>query len=166
MKSTIFLIVAASLLTTGCESTRNSKANPANWFGGPKKETLENDSNDALIPRKKLSFFRMTKDAVYQGQPIDKLSKLVADEVPGGLLIQVTGVAAKIGGYDGQLKLLDSTDASVREYQFDVLQPVEMGTGPATSRTISIAVFLTDQDLQNVDTIRVRGANNTLTTRP
>ena len=85
--------------------------------------------------------------------------------MPGGLLIQVTGVAAKIGGYDGQLKLLDSTDASVREYQFDVLQPAEMGTGPATSRTISIAVFLTDQDLQNVDTIRVRGANNTLTIR-
>ena len=166
MKSFIFFLVAASLLTIGCDSTHDSKANPANWFGGPKKETLNSDSSSALIPRKKLAGFRMTKDAVYQGQPIDKLSKLVADEVPGGLLIQVTGVATKIGGYAGQLKLLESTEASVREYQFDVLQPAETGTGPATSRTISIAVFLTDQDLENVNVIRVHGANNTLTTQP
>ena len=106
MKSFIFLLLATSLLTTGCESTRDSKANPLNWFGGSKKEVKKNDAEGALIPKKKLAMFRMKKDAVYLGQPIDKLSTLVVDEVPGGLLIQVTGMAQKTGFYNGK-KILD-----------------------------------------------------------
>ena len=50
MKSFIFLLLATSLLTTGCESTRDSKANPLNWFGGSKKEVKKNDAEGALIP--------------------------------------------------------------------------------------------------------------------
>ena len=165
MKSFIFLLLATSLLATGCGSTRNSKANPFNWFGGSKKEVKESDAESALIPKKKLAMFRIKKEAPYLGQPIDKLSNLVADEVPGGLLIQVTGMAQKSGMYDGQLIPLDNTDASVREYQFDVIQPADTAGGPPASRTLTVAVYLTDQDLEAVSVIRVRGANNTLTTR-
>ena len=165
MKSFIFLLLTASLLTTGCESTRDSKANPFNWFGGSKKEGNQSDAKTALIPKKKLSIFRTKKEAVYPGQPIDKLSTLIMDEVPGGLLIQVTGMAQKTGIYDGRLIPLDSPDTSVLEFQFDVIQPTDAAGGPAASRTITVAAYFTDQDLGTVSTIRVRGANNTLTKR-
>lgn len=109
--------------------------------------------------------FRMKKDAVYLGQPIDKLSTLVVDEVPGGLLIQVTGMAQKTGFYNGQLIPLDSADPTVRDYRFDIIQPADTAGGSPTSRTLSVAVYLTDQDLEAIRVIRVRGANNTLTKR-
>ena len=166
MKSFIFLLLTASLLTTGCESTRDSKANPFNWFGGSKKEGNQSDAKTALIPKKKLTLFTMKKtEAVYLGQPIDKLSTLIMDEVPGGLLIQVTGMAQKTGIYDGRLIPLDSPDTSVLEFRFDVIQPTDATGGPIASRTITVAAYLTDQDLETVSTIRVRGANNTLTKR-
>ena len=119
-----------------------------------------------LIPKKKLTLFTMKKtEAVYLGQPIDKLSTLIMDEVPGGLLIQVTGMAQKTGIYDGRLIPLDSPDTSVLEFRFDVIQPTDAAGGPTASRTITVAAYLTDQDLETVSTIRVRGANNTLTKR-
>jgi hypothetical protein len=165
MKSFIFLLLATSLLTTGCESTRDSKANPFNWFGGSKKEVKKNDAEGALIPKKKLAMFRMKKDAVYLGQPIDKLSTLVVDEVPGGLLVQVTGMAQKTGFYNGQLIPLDSADPTVRGYRFDIIQPADTVGGSPASRTLSVAVYLTNQDLEAIRVIRVRGANNTLIKR-
>ena len=65
MKSFIFLLLATSLLTTGCEATRDSKANPFNWFGGSRKEVKQSDAESALIPKKKLARFRIKKEAVY-----------------------------------------------------------------------------------------------------
>ena len=166
MKSFIFLLLTASLLTTGCESTRDSKANPFNWFGGSKKEGNQSDAKTALIPKKKLTLFTMKKtEAVYLGQPIDKLSTLVVDEVPGGLLVQVTGMAQKTGFYNGQLIPLDSADPAVRDYRFDIIQPTDTARGSPASRTLSVAVYLTDQDLEAIRVIRVRGANNTLIKR-
>lgn len=167
MQSTFFNTLAISVLLAGCAKTPVTKASPKEWLDALTKTAEVGKTADALIPRKQLKLFRLKTPAKdLADQPIDRIVEIVADQVPGGVLITATGETAKTGSYNGQFATLDSADSSILEYQFKVLHP--MGARPSTGKLhrITIAKFLTEQDVIKISSIRVHGANNVMTVRP
>ena len=167
MQSTFLTALAITVLLAGCAETPVTKASPKGWLDALTKTAEVGETADALIPRKQLKIFRLKTPAKdLADQPIDQIVQLVADQVPGGILITATGETAKTSSFNGQFTTLDSADSSVLEYQFDVFQPP--GPAPSTGklRRITIAKFLTEQDLTKISLIRVHGSNNAMTVLP
>tara|TARA_B100000780_G_scaffold172763_1_gene120987 strand:+ start:216 stop:749 length:534 start_codon:yes stop_codon:yes gene_type:complete len=168
MQPTFFNALAITvLLLAGCAETPVTKASPKGWLDALTKTAEVGETADALIPRKQLKIFRLKAPAKdLADQPIDRIVQLVVDPVPGGVLITATGETAKTGSYNGQLTTLDSAVSSILEYQFDVFQPPGATPGTGKLRRITIAKFLTEQNIVNISLIRVHGTNNVMTVRP
>jgi hypothetical protein len=167
MQPIFFTALAITVLLAGCAETRITKASANGWLDVLTKTAEVGETADALIPRKQLKKFRLktiAKDLA--DQPIDRIVKLVADQVPGGVLITATGETAKTGSYNGQFNSLNSADSSILEFQFNVFQPPGTTPGTGKPRRITIAKFLTEQDLIKISLIRVHGANNVMTISP
>ena len=167
MQSTFFNVLATTVLLAGCAETLGTKPSRMEWLDALKKTRVVDETADALIPSNRLKIFKLkTLTTDLANQPIDQIIHLVADQVPGGVLITATGVTTRTGSYNGQFTTLDSADSSVLEYQFNVFQPPSSNPENLETRKVTIAKFLTDQDLTNISLIRVRSASNRLSARP
>ena len=167
MQFTFFTALAITVLFAGCAEAPVTKASPKGWLDALTKTAEMGETADALIPHKKLKIFRLKTPATdLADQPIDRIAQLVADQVPGGVLITATGETAKTGSYNGQFITLGSADPSILEYQFNVFHPPGATPGTGKLRRITIAKFLTEQDIIKISLIRVHGADNVMTVRP
>ena len=167
MQSTFFTALAITVLFAGCAEAPVTKASPKGWLDALTKTAEMAETADALIPHKQLKIFRFKSPATdLADQPIDRIAQFVADQVPGGVLITATGETAKTGSYNGQFTTLGSADSSILEYQFNVFQPPGATPGTGKLRRITIAKFLTEQDVIKISLIRVHGADNVMTVRP
>ncbi|MEO0503372.1 MAG: hypothetical protein AAFZ14_08605 [Pseudomonadota bacterium] len=171
-KLTILLLVAT--MTLGACSTR---LNPFNWFGRSQSEPVqapqEAEEVNPLIPqsdRVRLNLFGLRNDpAEYPGGPIDQVSDLVIERVPGGAVIRASGVADYQGAFGVRLQPANDDEVAedgVLTYRLEVIRP-ERATvgGPERVRTVTAARILTDNQLANVRTIRVEGLRNAQTSR-
>lgn len=153
--------LVSALVLTGCG---NSRLNPMNWFGRSRSEVVVAPSTNPLIPTKK--GFRRAK-AGYSGRAVDQITGLVIERVPGGALIQITGLAATQGSYDVLVEP-DNKDElpvdGVLTYTLKARLPARPQGAPAT-REINAGHFITDQQLEGVRSIRVLGARNSHTVR-
>ncbi|MHA6323976.1 hypothetical protein [Roseivivax sp. CAU 1753] len=156
----------AGLVLAGC----GSRLNPFNWFGPARSVPVASSEATAevnpLIPARRAgsSIFR-AQEAAYQGRPIAQIADLAIERRPGGAVITATGVAPTPGRYDARLTPIEIDDTARLIYSLDAaLAPGPAGTG-ANARSVTVAVYLTDQELSGVREIEVRGANNALVTR-
>jgi hypothetical protein len=160
MRATVTGLLAAALLVSGCATIRDSRLNPVNWFGRSAEVAVraETDRNP-LLPRR--GAFARPED-VYQGEPIDRITALTIEPLPGGAVLRATGVAARQGPYDVQLTPVEaaSTD-EILTFTFDRRLP-RRGTpmGPEQTREVTVAAHLTDLELAGVRAIRVIAARN------
>ncbi|WP_299686473.1 hypothetical protein [uncultured Tateyamaria sp.] len=172
-KLTILILVAA--MTLGACSTR---LNPFNWFGRGQSEPVQSPQDtkekNPLIPeseRLRLNLFglRNADDAEYPGGPIDQVSDLVIERVPGGAVIRVSGVADYQGAYGVRLQPANEDEVSedgVLTYRLEVIRPNSARVGgPERVRTVTAARRVTDNQLVGVRTIRVEGLRNAQTSR-
>lgn len=96
---------------------------------------------------------------------IQQITDLRLERVPGGAIINATGLAARQGYFDAALVPLNQGTpvGGVLGYQFRVQPPVvATPVGTPRSREVIVGLFVTDQTLASVRSIRVSGAANAL----
>ena len=142
--------------------------NPFNWFGSARSvETVE--TQNGLLPQRSaaVSIFRTQAEKdVGPGDPIMQISELLIERRPGGAIIRATGISDTAGPFDAELiKEETGEDTSVISYVLTAkVQPGPRNTGP-DARKVSVADWLTDNDLAGIRSIRVVGRENTLVSR-
>lgn len=156
MRRSVTVLVLAALVLSGCTAVRESRLNPFNWFGSSVPVEAAGETNP-LIPQRRA--FARPED-VYRGVPIDQVTELRVDPMPGGAIVTATGIASRQGPFAVRLVPIgDEAREDLRAYSFNVLYPpYRTPVGPARSREVTVATFLTDEDLETVRTIRVQGA--------
>ncbi|WP_120501531.1 hypothetical protein [Roseovarius sp. EL26] len=149
---------ATSVQTSGATTTVNP------LIDSEKKGELQPAKNTATIKKTGL-FKKKVKVIPYQGIPVAQVKSLQIDETSGGAIILATGLPTQQGAFD--VRLIEvKTEPGVLHYTLSAVQPATTPQGSERSRTIQAALFVSNQDLQGINTIRVSAAANSVTARP
>lgn len=166
MRIPLSALLISTLLLAGCG---NSRLNPMNWFGRAQSQPVATENANPLIPATRRGLLARKKAAPYAGTLIHEVTTLKVERVPGGAIVRASGVGLYQGQYD--VKLISPTkkqaEKGVLTFEFRAILP-EARTrvqGSEWSRTLTVATFLTENELAGVRSIRVQGANNVMTTR-
>lgn len=164
MRTPFTALLITTLLVSACG---DSRLNPLNWFGRGRSEPVATGNTNPLIPQERNGLLRRT-EAPYAGQLISKVTELKIERVPGGGIVRATGVGHYQGSYEVKLIELPRANAQDRtqSYEFRAVLPAGQAIkGTEWSRTITAAVFLTDNQLADLRTIRVVAAENAMSSR-
>ena len=160
------------VLTVTLAACGESRLNPSNWFGrsreAPAERAAEPQNTNALIPRERRGFFnsRHAREEAnaYRGRPVDTISNIVIERVPGGAIIRATGVSRFQNVYDVRLTSVSDDDTpvdGVLQFRLEAVIPDKpIRGGSERVRTLSAGRALTDQQLEGVTTVRVAGVQN------
>lgn len=101
-------------------------------------------------------------------QSVTSVTSTRRDRVPGGVIFTATGVPPTQGWWDAELVPLPEESSDTRlAYEFRLAEPFgAQPPGAQRSREVVVGLFLSDQRLQGVREIVIRGANNTRSIRP
>jgi hypothetical protein len=162
----ISVLVLSALVLTSCGTVRESRFNPVNWFGRSESRPVSVDPNtNPLIPARNVSIFRQDRDEGYRGWDLGEITELVIERRPGGAIVRATAVADQQGAFDLKMvKIDEESDATTLTYAFRGIQP-RGAQGSPDSRTHSVAVWLTDNELLGIKVIQIKGARNVRTVR-
>lgn len=172
MKKTLTVLMVAALTLSACNSWRDSRANPSNWFGSSTPAPVETPINDAnaLVPQQSEGrgiFSRPEEED--RSVLIAKVDELRIDPTPSGAIVYASGTASRQGAYNAQLVRIkndDNSDKGVLEFGFRVTYPkFQTRQGTERSRMVSDAINVSLQDLQSVRLVRVNGQQNALESR-
>ncbi|MEL7091542.1 MAG: hypothetical protein AAFN94_07395 [Pseudomonadota bacterium] len=168
-------VLTAALTLSACAAVRDSRVNPFNWFGRGQSEPVAQtpaEEVNPLIPvrnDRRARLFRRNAEPEYLGAPIDQVSGLIVERVPGGAMIRASGISPFQGAYDVRLTPANDDEEpvdGVLTYRLEVVQPFRARRGgPERVRTVTAARRLTDNQLAGVRTIRVEGVRNAQTSR-
>lgn len=166
MRILLALTMVSSMVLAGCGGLRDSRANPANWFGKSKSRPVAaapSETVNPLIPEQEDSIFRRNKAEVYEGTPVDQITDLRVERTSDGAIISVTGLSTRQGAFDVRL-VPDNRDSrpvnGVLSYKLLALQPDNTPQGPTVARTVHAAEFISTQTLEEARTITVTGGRN------
>lgn len=164
-------LLVATLGLTAC----NSRVNPANWgrSSQPVSATQQTPGEvNPLIPednRQNLFGGLINPEVEYLGTPIDQVTQVVVESVPGGAIVRATGVASVQGVYEVQLtpSNIDAVaEDGVLTFRLEAVYPEgAVRGGPERLRTVNAGVRLTDNQLADTRVIRIEGRQNAQTTR-
>ncbi|GAA6187032.1 hypothetical protein [Litorivita sp. NS0012-18] len=168
MRTSIIALSISSLLLAGCGggSVGTSRYNPVNWFGkdrAPEAVSTEVGEKNPLIPERQAAKLK-SKEAVYLGTSVEKITALRLEAAPGGRILRVEAVAQTQRAFDVRL-IAEPSDEGTLVYTLKAAHPDRAAYGPDRSRKITAALFLTDQDLRDIKTVRVAGTSNALSVR-
>lgn len=176
MRLSLCALLVATLTLSACAAMRDSRMNPANWFGDSSSEPVATQPVEAsevnpLMPRERRpGLFANLREQreLYVGTPIDQVTDLVIERVPGGAIVRATGVAGQDRVFD--VRLTTDNDENipvdgVLTYQLRGIHP-DRGTRTLSPRvrTVTAARRLTDQELAQISVIRVEGLRNAQST--
>lgn len=142
---------AALALVAGCSSVRQSRFNPANWFGGSQEDEAPPQRADETADGRLL---------------VREVTEVVVEPVGTGALVRATGLPPTQGWWDAELVAHPIDEEGRMVFDFRVSQPP--GPTPAStpvSRQIVAAAYLSNAKLREVREIIVRGAENARATR-
>ncbi|MEW2911505.1 hypothetical protein [Leisingera sp. JC11] len=92
---------------------------------------------------------------------VSRIDGLEIERTSTGAIIHATGIAARQGAFDVELRRVEGTEEGVLTYDFRIVYPEEPTiTGSEFSRTLHAARTLSNQDLQEVRLVRVNGETN------
>ncbi|MDQ2093080.1 hypothetical protein [Rhodalgimonas zhirmunskyi] len=151
------LLIAATTL-----SACSTRLNPLNWFGRSRVEAPRAEGTaNPLIPERS-SMFRRNREEVYLGIPVDQITALRAERNSGGAVLRIEARAATQGAFD--VRVVKDKDAApgTLSYTLKAVMPANRRVGPASSRGITAAKFISENELQEVRKIIVNGARNAL----
>lgn len=162
MQKSLSVLLISAVVLSGCG---NSRLNPKNWFGRSQAVPVASATDaNPLIPRKNRL---LKRDTSYQGTLVGEIRDLTIERVPGGAIARVAGLADQQGPYE--VRLIPLNDGApvggVLSYELRALNLPYKAVGTERSRTLTAAVFVTDQDLAGVREIRVLGARNARSSR-
>jgi len=167
-------VLIATLSLGACGAIRDSRVNPFNWFGNSRSEPIAPDTRaqtNPLIPvNERGGLFRSARNQIeeYRGTPVDQVSSLVIERVPGGAIVRASGISAYDAPYSVQLTPANKDEEpvdGVLTYRLEAERPRDLRRTTSTRvRTVTAAVSLSDRELRDVRVIRVEGARNAQTT--
>ena len=168
MQRRVFLSMTGAFALAGCSGFRQSRINPRNWFGRssarPREAAASADGSNPLIPEREDSIFRRgPREEVYAGTPVDQITALTVERTSDGAIIRVTGQTLRQGAFDVRLIPEHDEDApvgGVLSYELRAVQPSDTPQGPARTRQVQAGVLVTNQTLERVTAVRVRGLRN------
>lgn len=172
MRTRLSAALIVTLLLTGCAGLRDSRANPANWFGRDAPAPAESDADtNPLIPGQR-GLFRNSREraraeAKAQTTPIATVVAARLEPVPGGAILRVTGLDATQGAHN--VGLIPQNEAELPEngvlsYTLERQLPqTPQPVGPEQTREVIVGRALTDQQLTGVRSIRISAAQNAIT---
>lgn len=161
------LLLCGALALAGCGGgLANSWVNPGNWFGNSSSQAIDASGTvNPLIPKKN-AFKRAAPQ--YAGTAVEQIKALRIERKPGGAIIHVVGVADAIGYYDVRMRS-DYENGPVKGVLSFTLTAERSGNmirgGSEAARQIIAARLISDQELEGVRTIVVKGARNQRSTR-
>ncbi len=173
MQKSLSILVVAALPLTACNSWRESRVNPSNWFGSSTPapvETAPANDADALIPEQRggRGLFARPEE-VDTSVPIAKIDELRIDAIPSGAIVYASGTAIRQGAYEARLVPVESEENrknGVLEFVFRVNYPTyQTAQGSERTRMVSDAINVTKQDLEGIRVVRVVGQQNALESR-
>ncbi|MCV2880935.1 hypothetical protein [Actibacterium sp. XHP0104] len=154
MKKPLLVALLAATLLSSCGKVRESRINPFNWFGKDREEAVE-----IVIP----------EDGVIDSRPmVAEVVSLRIDKMPGGAIITATGLARTQGYWDAELvaEYDEKPVDGVLSYQFRTYPPLaRLPEGSPRTRELTAAHFVSDQTLEGVRSIVVKGASNQRSSR-
>jgi hypothetical protein len=163
MRKTVSALLIATLPLAAC----STNLNPFNWFGESRSVPVAsvNPNANPLLPEEDSIFSsRRNAQALYTGTPIETVSTLTIDRVPGGAIIRATGIAAVQGVYDAQLTPAnpdEEAEDGVLTYRLEGVRPANpTAVGSPATRQITVARHVNDSLLVGVRTIRVEAVQN------
>ncbi|MCV2892187.1 hypothetical protein [Lentibacter sp. XHP0401] len=169
MRIILTTALVSAFALSGCGgSIGGSKYNPFNWFGKSRSEQVVQGEVNPLIP-KRSSFKRA--EQTYQGVPVDQILELSVERAAGGAIVRVKGLSPTLGAYNVQLVPdVDPEEGASPLPTLEYTLKAEYSTrsrpnAPATSRELNAAVFVPEEQLIGVRTIRVKGAQNARSVR-
>ena len=152
MRKPLLAALSLVLFTAGCGGFGQSRWNPFNWFGGAEQaQPAQPSVVDAEDPR----------------ALAHQVTALKVDLMPGGAIVRATAVMPTQGWWEAELVPVEKrpTDGKM-VYEFRVYPPISRAdVSTQQSRTVNVAVFLSDIALSTLSSITVQGATNGLTTR-
>lgn len=166
-------VLLSSIALSGCSwfGGGKSKATPVQTgsttvnplINPDKKSDLQPAKNTATI--KKTGLFKKKVTVVpYQGIPVAQIKSVELNDTAGGAILLATGLPTQQGSFDVRL-IRENAEPGVLHYTLSAVQPATTQQGTQRSREIQAALFLSNQDLQGVNTIRVSGTANSMTAR-
>ncbi|MBI1219367.1 MAG: hypothetical protein GC186_12540 [Rhodobacteraceae bacterium] len=158
MKKPLLAALVLTLALGACSGFRQSRMNPFNWFGGSKKAApvaVDPATGVALAPAD-------TRDLVAE------VETLVVERRPGGAIIRATGLAPTQGWWNAALAVENDGKPvkGVLTYRFVISPP--LGATPVStpqSREVTVAIYLSDAQMDGVTQITVTGLNNARSSR-
>ncbi len=194
MRITVVVLLLSSLMLSACGGgLRESRLNPANWFGRSTSQPVEagkvvrpdgtveevnpligkrKQSRQAIGNRKRSSnsgsFFDAVKKAeIYGGTPVDQITELTIERTSTGAIVRATGVTSRQGAFDVRLVPVGDGEPAdgVLTLELLAVQPINTYRGPEYSRRVEAALPLSRQKLEKIREIRVIGRRNMRSTR-
>jgi hypothetical protein len=169
MRTLLSLLVISSLVLAGCGRLRDSRVNPANWFGksssAPVERTASSEDVNPLIPERTSVFQRDPEDDDYDGTPVDQVVALRLEQTPSGAIVHATGQTLRQNAFDARLVSTGDDDDlapvdGVLSFTLSAVQSQKARQGPERTRRIDVARFISAQTLADTRAIRVIGAGN------
>lgn len=174
MRTRLTVALIATVLLTGCATIRDSRVNPANWFGRDAPAPVESAQEvNPLIPGRGGAFRnareRARADAAGQTSPIATVSSARLEAVPGGAILRVTGIDSAQGAHSVGLipqNMDELPENGVLSYTLERQRPeTPQPVGPEQTREVTVGRALTDQQLAGVRSIRITAAQNAIAIR-
>lgn len=173
MRSSLITTLALTVLLSGCGSVRESAINPFNWFGRSEEAPAQTETvaTNPLIPERSglLSRRRAAQADVDLTTPIDQITGLTIERVPGGAIIRANGLDSYTTSYNARLRSETVDEAPengtlIYTFRRRVPQAARPG-GAEAAREITVARFVSDQTLRGVRQIRVEAGSNARSVR-
>lgn len=167
MRFTLSLILISTVTLSSCVEVRESRFNPFNWFGRSQEVSVEPaEAVNPLIPSSSGLFGNSRRERSERDftTPISQITDLRVERVPGGAIVRATGLDATQGAFN--VELVPETEDEmpvdgVLTYTFERQVPqAPQQIGPEATREVIVARRLTDQQLNNVRTIRIVAQSN------
>lgn len=162
-KSLLAVLIGATMLA-GCGAIRESRINPFNWFGRSQEVPVAAKGEvNPLIPKRGGLLGERPPGPGEITTPMDQVTALSVERVPGGAIIRASGVDPVQGAYNVRLVPANDDELPVKgvlTYRLERALPVNRSTGPVQTREATAARRVTDQTLRGVRSIRVEGAQN------
>lgn len=144
------LALCLAALVAGCGGFRDSRLNPANWFGGSEPRETVTSTVENADPR----------------PLVETVLSMSVEPVPGGAIVRARGQTPTQGWWQAELVALDIDDKGALVYEFRIAPPPQVTPAHTPqSRQLDVAVFVSDFRLDGVREIVVQGATNARSAR-
>ncbi len=160
MTRPLMAMLALTLTLSACGAVRESRLNPFNWFG--RSEAREARQASAA----ERAQYRRPSD---RRPLVANVTAMTVEPIPGGAILRATGVPVTQGFWEAELVRIEpgqvaldeddpAADPAVLVFDFRVASPPFIAReGTVSSREIEVATYLTDNALDGVRQIIVRG---------